>query len=199
MGTARLKNPTIETAGQTLALELLENLRREHEALGERLALAAEQAKVEMDKLETKAQACAAELGEVRAELADLRAAHETEKAKRVAAEADAMKLRGKLGAIKALCGETDEEAPEAAEPEIETTDVEGDHGQLLPVALGMNSNEIDALDALAVQEGVSDRRAILRLLVQRALAASGLLPEAAPATSAGADDMRERTHPIHG
>ena len=197
MATARAKNPTIETAGQNLALKLLENLRREHEALGQRLALAAEQAKVEMDKLEAEAQVCAAELGEARVEIAELRAAHEAEEAKRVAAEADARKLRAKLAGIMALCVEADEEAPLGGEPEIETTNVDDDLGQLLPVALGMNPNEIDALDALAIREGAPDRRAILRLLVQRALAASGLLPEAGSATSAGADDMRERAHPI--
>jgi hypothetical protein len=69
----------------------------------------------------------------------------------------------------------------------------------LLSAALGMSASELDALDALAAQEGAADRHEILRLIVLRELAAAGLLPASDPATNPMAEHTRPGAQPIRG
>ena len=72
-----------------------------------RLAMRAE---TEIADLKAEMRACAAELGEARAELAELRAAHEIEMKKRALAETRLVKLQATIAKIRAECDDLDEE-----------------------------------------------------------------------------------------
>ena len=88
--------------------------------------LLAMRADTECENVKAQAQTCATELGEVRAELADRRVAHEIEMKKRVIAEARVVKLEAKLATIRAECDDDiDEENVVATvvEAPVETDD----------------------------------------------------------------------------
>lgn len=118
-------------------------------------------------------QTCAAELGESRVELAELRTALEIEVKKREMAESRLAKLKAKVAKFQAECDDLDEEDDAApaetdAEPNAPATDqvVQG---------LGLTEADLAAVDELVVRGEASDRMMMLRALVRRGLAAGGL------------------------
>ena len=186
-----MKRPTKPTTAAAAAvgdpvvtLTVLETLAQQHQEFGERLAAAALEIGAEMKKLEAEAQACAAELGEARVELAELRAVHETERKKREVAEARLAKLKAKIAKFQAECddlGEEDDAAPAGAAP------AETDAEPMTPAmdqvvqSLGLTKADLAAVDDLVFRGAAPDRRALLRALIRRGLAAGGLSDSAGP------------------
>lgn len=146
--------------------------------LGERIMRLATRAETEIVDLKAEMKTCATELGEARAELAELRAAHEIEMQKRATAEARLGKLKAKIATIRAQCADLDEE--DDAGPVMEApaeTDVESVAPGTDPVMerLGLTETDLEAVDLLVRRGEAPDRTKMLGTLVRRALAAEGL------------------------
>ena len=171
------------TVLETLAQQHRE-LGKQHQEFGERLAAAALEIGAEMKQLEAEAQACAAELGESRAELAELRTAHETEREKREIAETRLAKLKAKIARFQAECDDLDEEdeaAPVGAAPAETNAEPMAPAMDQIVQSLGLTDADLAAVDDLVLRGEAPDRKAMLRALVRRGLAAGGLSDGAGP------------------
>lgn len=171
------------TSVQPCLQDELRALVEQQTELGQRLVALAKRAETEIADLKSQVETRAAELGETRIELAELRAAHEKEKQKRTTAEARVVRLKAKIAMIRAECADLDEEDTE--EPEIEATARTG----VEPTApgtdavvegLGLTDIDLAAVDMLVRRGEAPDRKEMLRTLVRRGLAAGGLRTEGA-------------------
>ena len=173
---ARPTTKTDETTSEQPSLrDELRALIEQQGELGQRIMLLAGRAETEIADLKAEVKTCATELGEARAELAELRAAHQIEMQKRATADAHVVKLKAKIAMIRAGCADVDEEDDAgpimealAVEPTAPGTDqvVEG---------LGLTEADLAAVDMLVRRGEAPDRTEMLRTLVRRGLAAGGL------------------------
>lgn len=178
---------TDETRGaQPCLQDELRTLVEQQTELGLRLVALAKRAETEIADLKCQVQTCAAELGEARVELAELRAAHEIEMRKRATAEARVIKLGAKIAKIRAACADLDEE--DAASPDVEAPAETG----IEPTApgadavvdrLGLTETDLAAVDMLVRHGEAPNRNEMLRTLVRRGLVAARM-PGGSHATS---------------
>lgn len=80
---ARPKSETDEITSERPLQDELRALIQQQGELGQRIVVVAMRAETELANLKAEMKACAAELGEARTVLAELRAAHEMERTKR--------------------------------------------------------------------------------------------------------------------
>ena len=175
-----MPRPTDETPGAPPSLQdELRALIEQQGELGQRIIALAMRAETEIEDLKIEVQTCAAELGETRVELAELRAAHEIEMQKRATAEARVVKIETKIAMIRAACDDLDEEG--YAGPVMEAP-AETDAEPMAPgtdqvvESLGLTETDLTAVDMLVHRGEAANRKEMLRTLIRRGLAA-GRLP----------------------
>lgn len=177
-----MARPTTKTDETTSAQPSLQDelraLIEQQGELGQRIIALAMRAETEIENLKIQVQACAAELGEARVELAELRATHESEMQKKAIAEARVVRLKAKIATIRAECADLGEEDDAGLVIEVPAeTDVEtGTPGTDAVVeSLGLTETDLAAVDMLVRDGEAPDRNEMLRTLVRRGLAAGRL------------------------
>ncbi len=183
----RLTNKTDDaTSAQPSLQDALRALIEQQGEIAERIVALAARAEAEIADLKTQAQTSAAELGEARIELAELRAAHEIEMRKRATAEARVVRLRATIAKIRAACADLDGE--DAASPVIEapaeaSVEPTAPGTDAVVEGLGLTESDLAVVDMLVRRGEASDRNEMLRTLVRRGLAACRM-PAGSRATS---------------
>ena len=169
------------------ALESLNALARRHEEFGQSLARVSRRVETEMEGIKVEAEACAAGLDEALADLVDALAAIETERERRMIAEARIGELESRIGRIRLSCDEAfadDDPTLRTSDPDVgSVVDRGGPASTSAPLseALGITEPVLAALAALTAMEGAASPEETLRILLFRELKKTGLMPEAEP------------------